>query len=218
MKRLLLSIAAASALSAPSLVFAADPPIYGVWVREGHPTDKLEFFDCSGKLCAKGVLPMPDGSPAPLILRNAAKTGPNSWKGDLFNPEDGKTYTGKITYESANTMSMSGCLVAFLCQTETWTRVSGPTKAAPPAEGKSESKTDAKADAKSDAKAETKPDAKTTSHDGAKGESNKSADKAHDAAKPASHDAAKPAAAKSPAPKPVAPKPTAHPKPPVDDE
>ena len=92
MKRLLLSLAAAAALIAPSAA-VAETPIYGVWVREGHPTDKLEFYDCAGKLCARGIQPMVDGSPAPEILRKAAKTAPNNWKGDLFNPEDGKTYT-----------------------------------------------------------------------------------------------------------------------------
>lgn len=134
MKRFLLSAVVATALSAASGASAADA-IYGVWVRDGHPTDKLEFFDCGGKLCAKGVLPLPDGSPAPLILRQASKTGPNSWKGDLFNPEDGKTYTGKITYDSPTQLTLTGCLVAFLCQSETWARVSGPTKASEPKAG-----------------------------------------------------------------------------------
>jgi uncharacterized protein (DUF2147 family) len=139
MKRSLLGIVAALAICAPSASYAADA-IYGVWVRDGHPTDKLEFYDCSGKLCAKGTLPALDGGPPPIILRSAAKTGPNSWKGDLFNPEDGKTYTGKISYDSPTQMTMTGCLVAFLCQSETWTRVSGPPK--PKVEAKPEAKAD----------------------------------------------------------------------------
>jgi uncharacterized protein (DUF2147 family) len=191
MKRLLLSIAAATALAAPPAAQAADP-VYGVWVREGHPTDKLEFFDCGGKLCAKGIRPMLDGRPAPLVIRNAAKTGPNSWKGDLFNPEDGKTYTGKITYDSPDQLTLTGCLVAFLCQSEQWSRVSGPTK--PSAD-----------------KAEGKPDAKGhDSHDAAKGgaadakagdkPADKATDKAAKAAAPKTAAPAKPAAPKAAAP------------------
>ncbi|QGM96544.1 DUF2147 domain-containing protein [Methylocystis parvus] len=194
MKRLLLSIVAATALCAPQVAAAVE--IYGVWVRDGHPTDKLEFFDCQGKLCAKGVLPMLDGSPPPLVLRHAAKTGPNSWKGDLFNPEDGKTYTGKIAYEAPNQLTLTGCLVAFLCQSETWTRVSGPTKPAAP---------DAKSDAKGGAKAPAAD---------AKAGVDKPADKGAAAAKPAvGQDAkaskpAKPADAKPAAPaKPATAKP-----------
>ncbi len=127
MRKALLCIAAATALSAPTAARAADP-IYGVWVREGHPDDKLEFYDCAGKLCAKGLEPLPDGSPAPEVLRSAAKTAPNKWEGDLFNPENGKIYIGKIALDSPTSLTMTGCLVAFLCQSETWTRVSGPTK------------------------------------------------------------------------------------------
>jgi len=222
MKRLLLSFAAATALCAPMGAVAADN-IYGVWVRDGHPTDKLEFFDCGGKLCAKGVLPMLDGSPPPLVLRHAAKTGPNSWKGDLFNPEDGKTYTGKITYDSPTQLTLTGCLVAFLCQSETWTRVSGPPKAAAPADSKADAKGDkgAKAPAADTAKAPAAAPAK---------DPDKVSDKPAGTAKPApGHEgkakpadaraatAAKPAAAKPAAPaKPAGGKPAA--KPAADDE
>lgn len=181
MNKSMLSLAAAMALLAPAVSVAAEP-IYGVWVREGHPTDKLEFYDCNGKLCAKGVLPMLDGSPPPIVLRSAAKTGPNSWKGDLFNPEDGKTYTGKITYDSPTQFTLTGCLMAFLCQSETWERVSGPPKPKPEVkpEAKAEGKTDGKSheDAKVESKGEAKADAKT-------------ADKAQAGSKPAA-DAAKP--------------------------
>jgi uncharacterized protein (DUF2147 family) len=205
MKRLLLSLATAAALIAPAAAVAADTPIYGVWVREGHPTDKLEFYDCSGKLCAKGTQPMLDGSPAPEILRQAAKTSPNNWKGDLFNPEDGKTYTGKIAYEPPNQFVMTGCLVAFLCQSENWTRVSGPPKA------KAEAKPEAKAGAKdaADAKADDKPAGKTAAAGKAEADdgADKPAAKAADAAKPAKP--AKPAADAKAAPKtaPAKPKP-----------
>jgi uncharacterized protein (DUF2147 family) len=195
MKRSLLSIVVATTLCAPQLASAMD--VYGVWVRDGHPTDKLEFFDCQGKLCAKGILPMLDGSPPPLVLRNAPKIAPNNWKGDLFNPEDGKTYTGKIIYQEPNQLTLTGCLVAFLCQSETWTRVSGPPKAA---------HDDAKAEPKSDAKP-----AKAPAADAAKPAADKSADKAAvdkaGAKPPAGHDDAKKPA------KPAEPKPTAAAKP-----
>jgi uncharacterized protein (DUF2147 family) len=209
MKRLLLSIVAATAFCAPRIAFASE--IYGVWVREGHPTDKLEFYDCQGKLCAKGVLPMLDGSPPPVVLRHAAKTGPNSWKGDLFNPEDGKTYTGKITYETPNQLTLTGCLVAFLCQSETWTRISGPTKPAPPPDAKTDSKGDVKGEGKSDPKAAKAPPAADSAKAGDKSTAEKGAAsaraaagaaKAAKAAEPKSVAPAKPAPAK-PAPKPA---------------
>jgi uncharacterized protein (DUF2147 family) len=107
----------------------AEESIYGVWVRGGRQ-EKLEFFDCEGKLCARGVVPLPDGSPPPLILRKAPQTAPNQWKGDLYNPENGKLYSGTITLNSPTQLTLTGCLIAFLCQSETWTKVvkNPPTK------------------------------------------------------------------------------------------
>lgn len=185
MRKAFLRIAMATALCAPTAAYAADG-VYGVWVREGHPNDKLEFYDCSGKLCAKGIEAMPDGSPAPQVLRNAAKTTPNHWEGEINDPESGKTYIGKIALDSPTTLTMTGCLVSFLCQSETWTKVSGPTKPAADAKpaGQPAAKTAAPApDAKEPAAA------KPAAHEPA----------AKETAKPAAK-AAKPAKGKTTAP------------------
>jgi uncharacterized protein (DUF2147 family) len=115
-------ILAFAALSASSPAPAAEA-IYGVWLRHGGNGEKLEFYDCDGRLCARGIIPLPDGSPPPVVLRHAQKTTPNQWKGDLFNPENGKTYSGTITLDKPNQLTLTGCLIAFLCQSETWTKV-----------------------------------------------------------------------------------------------
>jgi uncharacterized protein (DUF2147 family) len=105
---------------------AMEPPVYGVWLRDGHD-EKLEFYDCDGKLCAReDALTSAEGGPPEIVLRSAAKSGNNQWKGELFNPEDGKTYTGKIHYIPPNQLTLTGCLIAFLCQSETWTRLNTP--------------------------------------------------------------------------------------------
>jgi hypothetical protein len=211
------------AMLGPFSAMAAEP-IYGVWVRDGHPDDKLEFYDCAGKLCARGTLPLPDGSPAPEILRKAAKNGDNSWKGDLFNPEDGKTYTGSITYDSTTKLTLSGCLMIF-CQSETWTRVSFASKPKPKptaatedkpeakAEGKSEGKTEGKAEAKEAGKAHEAAGHAATGHAGHEGAA------AHEgAAKEAVKEATPHAAPAAPKPKaPAAPKPKPAPAP-ADDQ
>lgn len=185
MKKACLRVAMAIALCAPTAANAVDA-IYGVWVREGHPDDKLEFYDCTGKLCAKGIEPMPDGSPPPVVLKNAAKTTPNHWEGDINDPESGKTYIGKIALDSPTTLTMTGCLVAFLCQSETWTKVSGPTK--PAADAKPSGQEPAAKTAAPEAKEAKEPAAKETPKPAAK-----------EAAKPAAKPA-KPAKGKTPAP------------------
>jgi len=93
--------------------------VHGVWARKGHD-DRLEFFDCDGQLCARE--PGADAK-APMIVRHAKKTAPNQWKGDIFNPENGKIYSATVTLDSATQMTLTGCLIAPLCQSETWTRV-----------------------------------------------------------------------------------------------
>ncbi len=223
MKKTVLRLAALMAMLGPFSAMAAEP-IYGVWVRDGHPDDKLEFYDCAGKLCARGTLPLPDGSPAPEILRKAAKNGDNSWKGDLFNPEDGKTYTGSITYDSTTKLTLSGCLMIF-CQSETWTRVSFASKPKPKPTAAPEDKPEAKAEGKAEGKAEAKSEAKeagkaheaaghaATGHAGHEGAA------AHEgAAKEAAKEATPHAAPAAPKPKaPAAPKPKPAPAP-ADDQ
>ena len=124
-------------LLASSPAYAGEA-IYGVWVRGGHADEKLEFYDCDGQLCAKETVLPPDGSPAIVILRHAAKIAPNEWKGPLFDPDNGKLYTGTITLDKPNQFTLKGCLIAFLCQSETWTRdiTAAPDKVPAPAPDK----------------------------------------------------------------------------------
>ncbi len=125
MMRLVGAAAIALLLFSPA---CAGEAIHGVWVRGGHPTEKLEFYDCDGKLCARETMPQANGAPAEIIIRHAAKTAPNEWKGDLFNPENGKIYGGTVTLDKPNQFTLTGCLMSVLCQSETWTR---DAKAAP---------------------------------------------------------------------------------------
>ena len=101
---------------------AFDP--WGVWIREEGGT-KFDFFNCDNKLCAKVVeveKPEEKSGIGTVILRNAEKKSDNYWAGEIFNPRDGKTYTGKVKLEKANELTLQGCLMGFLCKGETWTR------------------------------------------------------------------------------------------------
>ena len=195
MKKTAFSIAAIMAVLGPFAAHAAEP-IYGVWVRDGHPDDKLEFYDCSGKLCARGTEQTPDGGAPPEIIRQAAKNGANSWKGDLFNPEDGKTYGGSVTYDSTTKLTLTGCLMGFLCQSETWTR---QTHAKPAAAAKPAAKAAPEAEPHTAGDGAAKPKAKAAETEAAetKPAETKPAASAAKAAPPAAKPAApKPAAAK----------------------
>ena len=42
--------------------------------------------------------------------------------GEIYNPEDGKTYDSEMEVIDADTVKVSGC-VWFICKTQTWKRV-----------------------------------------------------------------------------------------------
>ena len=44
------------------------------------------------------------------------------WKGTIYDPESGKSYTSKISRNADGTLKVQGC-IAFFCKTQTWTAV-----------------------------------------------------------------------------------------------
>jgi uncharacterized protein (DUF2147 family) len=49
----------------------------------------------------------------------------NKWSGQVYNAEDGKTYSGSITLQDARTLKLEGCVLGGLfCKAQTWTRAS----------------------------------------------------------------------------------------------
>jgi uncharacterized protein (DUF2147 family) len=102
---------------------AADPN--GTWVRPSTGT-VVKFYGCGSNLCAKitGVKDKSkQGTVGTVIMSGAAKTGDNTWKGDLLNTEDGQTYSGVVTLTGGG-LNLQGCaLGGIVCKGETWTRV-----------------------------------------------------------------------------------------------
>jgi uncharacterized protein (DUF2147 family) len=49
----------------------------------------------------------------------------NKWSGQVYNAEDGKTYSGSLTLQDGNTIKLEGCILGGLvCKAATWTRAS----------------------------------------------------------------------------------------------
>ena len=102
---------------------AAEP--YGVWVRPSTGT-QVQFSDCGGKLCGK-IVAVKDQSRSKeigtVIMKGAAKSGGNVWKGDLLDVESGKIYSGVVTLEGPSALNLKGCVAMVLCRGETWRKV-----------------------------------------------------------------------------------------------
>lgn len=57
------------------------------------------------------------------ILTITTQIAPNEFEGDVYNPEDGNTYYGKLTALDEQTLRLTGCgFFNLICQSEDWTR------------------------------------------------------------------------------------------------
>ena len=57
------------------------------------------------------------------ILTLKATDNPRRFEGEIYNPQDGNTYTGEINVKDADSIVLKGCALYVLCQEQTWTRV-----------------------------------------------------------------------------------------------
>jgi uncharacterized protein (DUF2147 family) len=131
-----LSLLALSLLSPSASAQKAEDAI-GVWLNPENGSN-VEFYRCGAGLCGK-IVKVTDGqvrdsnNPDPakrarpivglLILEGAKQTGDNRWAGTLYNRENGKSYSGTVTVKGRDALELSGCVLAVLCKTVSWTRV-----------------------------------------------------------------------------------------------
>jgi uncharacterized protein (DUF2147 family) len=59
-----------------------------------------------------------------LVMLQGFTGGPTEWTGgSVYNPDDGGTYTGKITAQGDDAIKLTGCIIFPLCKTQVWTRL-----------------------------------------------------------------------------------------------
>ena len=131
------------------VVFSTSPAVavdlVGNWLTE-NGRSRVRIADCGGALCGTIVwLKEPNdpdtGKPktdknnadagkrarpligVPIVL-GMKPGGADKWTGQVYNAEDGKTYSGTITAQGANALKLEGCaLGGLICKGQTWTRV-----------------------------------------------------------------------------------------------
>jgi hypothetical protein len=62
----------------------------------------------------------------PILINMKKKPGADQWEGEVYNANDGKTYSSTIKPVGSDKLEIQGCVLGFLCGGETWTRVAGP--------------------------------------------------------------------------------------------
>ena len=128
-----------------SPAFAASPK--GDWLVEDK--DAIIHIDsCGTSLCGTVVWTKKPGgldenNPDPAkrsrpimglqLLLGMKPASDGRWEGDIYNPENGKTYTSRMWLKSDDALRIEGCVLGFLCSGQDWTRtkVDTPASAAP---------------------------------------------------------------------------------------
>jgi uncharacterized protein (DUF2147 family) len=54
------------------------------------------------------------------LLMGLEATPDGRFAGDIYNAEDGKSYSVSLWRESSDRLKLKGCLIKLLCQTQTW--------------------------------------------------------------------------------------------------
>ena len=127
-------------LSFIALLLAAPGDPTGVWKTPTGATIRMER--CGTAICGRiASLPRLKDNARGLDLNNKDRSqrgrpliglpmlqaftgGPPQWTGGtVYNPEDGRTYSGRIELVDANTLKLTGCALRIFCRSQTWTRV-----------------------------------------------------------------------------------------------
>jgi uncharacterized protein (DUF2147 family) len=142
MNRIFAFAAALVCFAAATPASAGDPR--GNWMTQDGKA-KVAIASCGAGLCGNIVALTEPNDPAtgkPKTDSNnpdaAKRTRPmvgvqividmkpdtaDKWKGQVYNAEDGKTYSGSITLVDAKTLTLQGCaLGGLICKNQTWTR------------------------------------------------------------------------------------------------
>jgi uncharacterized protein (DUF2147 family) len=121
---------------------AADPA--GTWYTADNDS-QVRITNCGGALCGSIVwLKVPNdpdtGKPKTdknnpdvskqgrsligvQIVLGMKPSGANVWSGDVYNSQDGKTYSGSFTMTGDNTADLKGCVLGgLICKSQSWTR------------------------------------------------------------------------------------------------
>jgi uncharacterized protein (DUF2147 family) len=129
--------------STTSVLAAAASP-FGVWVlNDGRVT--VRVHECGSALCGhiaalKEPISKIDGKPKvdrenpkpalrkrPLIglavLTGMKSRGAATWIGEIYNPDDGKTYSASMTLDGRNNMMVKACIVGVFCKTNKFVRL-----------------------------------------------------------------------------------------------
>jgi uncharacterized protein (DUF2147 family) len=139
--RLVSVIACLLALVPMAFAQSGDDPT-GIWLTQAGDA-RVRVSRCGGAICgvvvwlkdpinpANGKPQIDDKNPNPALAKRPMiglplfigmqASGPGKWSGQIYNADDGSTYTSHVSVAGPDTLRVEGCLGAF-CGGENWTR------------------------------------------------------------------------------------------------
>ena len=91
-----------------------DGRLWGVVSWEQHPG--IDSKNPDPRLRSRPTLGMP-------ILLGMTQSKADQWDGQIYNSQDGNTYSANIKLLNATTLRVQGCVFGILCGGENWTKV-----------------------------------------------------------------------------------------------
>lgn len=119
-----ITLATAALLAIGPAPAAADPS--GTWLRENGGA-RVRMTKCGDAICGTITwLKDPANTKSKVgqrVFFDMKPNGADAWAGKAFNPEDGQTYSGKITL-SGSSMTTAGCVAGgWICRSVSWSKV-----------------------------------------------------------------------------------------------
>lgn len=107
----------------------------GVWLTETGDS-KVRLSRCGGGYCGTIVSTSGSGldvnnpdaslrgrSLVGVQIVNATSASSDGYEGTLYNPKDGKTYSGSLKVKGPASVEVAGCVMSVFCKRQTWKRV-----------------------------------------------------------------------------------------------
>ncbi|ODT30111.1 MAG: hypothetical protein ABS35_07225 [Kaistia sp. SCN 65-12] len=91
-------------------------PIEGSWKTKGGDTAAIAA--CGSSFCIK----LTTGQYAGKAIGRMKADGGGNYSGSITKPSTGKTYSGSARL-SGSSLKLSGCVLAVLCESQTWKKL-----------------------------------------------------------------------------------------------
>jgi uncharacterized protein (DUF2147 family) len=124
-------------LAVPAMSTAQPVSPAGTWLSENGEI-QVRTAECGAAFCGTIVSSRrfktdannPDRSlrSRPLVgirmIWDLTPSPDGSWRGSLYNPQDGRIYSGRVRVTAPTALELSGCVLGgLICRSQVWTRV-----------------------------------------------------------------------------------------------